>query len=63
MTEELIRLLWSLEATIKLFPKLESTLGDILGSDLFTVKELPSPSESERKPPTHEGEASDPALF
>ncbi|MDQ3957217.1 MAG: DNA methyltransferase, partial [Actinomycetota bacterium] len=63
MTEELIRLLWILEATIELFPNLESTLDDILGSDLFTVKELPSPSEAERKPPAHEEEASDRALF
>jgi hypothetical protein len=63
MTEELIKLLWILEATIGLFPKLASTLDDVVGSDLFTGNELPSPGESERKPPTHEEEASDPALF
>lgn len=51
MTKELLELLWVLEYTIAEYPELEMLLSDIIESDCFTEKELPAPSEDERKPP------------
>jgi predicted helicase len=51
MTEELLKLLWVIESTIAMYPKLEVLLDDILHHDLFTADELPKPSDPERQEP------------
>ena len=51
MTDELLELLWVLEATVALFPELARTLDEIVASDLFLATELPQPRAEERKPP------------
>ena len=50
-TEELLELLWVLEATIVLQPKGEALLNEVCESDLFLSNELPSPTREERQPP------------
>ena len=50
-SEELLELLWVLEATIALEPKGAALLEEVCESDLFTADELPVPAERERKPP------------
>ncbi|MCH8075365.1 MAG: DNA methyltransferase, partial [SAR324 cluster bacterium] len=50
-SEELLELLWVLEATVAMFPGLEANLEAIVASDLFTEGELPKPTEEEKKPP------------
>lgn len=49
--EELLELLWVLEATIELQPRGESLLLEVCASPLFASDELPTPSAAERKPP------------
>ena len=50
-TEELLELLWVLEATIAMQPEGEDLLDAVLQSELFSDIELPTPTEDERKPP------------
>ena len=50
-TEELLELLWVLEATIAMQPEGEDLLDAVLRSELFSDIELPTPTEDERKPP------------
>lgn len=50
-TEELLELLWVIEATIALQPEGEALLNEVCNSDLFLSTELPSPTEEERQPP------------
>ena len=50
-SEELLELLWVLEATIALEPKGAALLAEVCESDLFTAEELPTPTARERKPP------------
>ena len=50
-TEQLLELLWVLEATIALQPKGEALLKEVCESDLFLSNELPSPTREERQPP------------
>ena len=50
-TEELLELLWVLEATIALEPKGTALLEEVCASDLFTADELPVPTSRERQPP------------
>ena len=50
-TEELLNLLWVIEATINLQPEGTDLLGEVCASGLFQSDELPSPSAEERKPP------------
>ena len=57
--EELIELLWLLEATIDLEPAGAALLDDVCASPLFSADDLPTPTKEERKPPNvapHEGE-------
>ena len=49
--EELLELLWVLERTIALQPEGEALLEEVCASPLFTADELPTPTETERKPP------------
>ena len=50
-TQELLALLWILEATIALQPAGAALLDEICAGPLFTAAELPSPSAAERRPP------------
>ena len=50
-TEELLELLWVLEATLKLQPRGAALLQEICDSPLFTKDELPTPSGEERQAP------------
>ena len=51
MTQELLELLWVLEATVELQPVIGSLLKDICSGKLFEAKELPKPSKEECQPP------------
>ena len=51
-TEELLELLWLLEATLNLQPEGEALLEQVCDSDTFSHTELPCPTVEERKPPT-----------
>jgi len=50
-TEELLQLLWVLEATVGMFPQQGKLLGQIVESEVFTSDELPEPMEEERQAP------------
>ncbi len=50
-TEELLELLWVLEATLALQAEGEALLHEVCSSRLFTKHELPTPSSDERQPP------------
>ena len=50
-TEELLKLLWVIEATLNLQPAGADLLDEVCASELFRSDELPSPSDEERKPP------------
>ena len=57
--EELLELLWLLEATVALEPEGATLLDEVCASPLFSADDLPIPTNEERKPPTvapHEGE-------
>ncbi|HKX77274.1 MAG TPA: type ISP restriction/modification enzyme [Novosphingobium sp.] len=51
MSEELLELLWVLEATLAMEHDLEAQLDKIVAAPCFTEVELPQPSEDERKAP------------
>lgn len=51
MSEELLEVLWVLEATLAMEPDLEAQLDKILAGPCFTALELPEPTEDERKAP------------
>ena len=50
-TEELLELLWVIEATLNLQPEGTALLAKVCASELFSRDELPSPSDKERQPP------------
>ena len=50
-TEELLELLWVLEATVGLQPEGTALLEEVCASELFSSDELPKPSDEERQPP------------
>ena len=50
-TEELLELLWLLEATLNLQPEGKALLEQLCDSDTFSHTELPAPSEEEREEP------------
>ena len=50
-TEELLELLWVLEATLALQPQGENLLNEVCASPLFQKNELPTPTAEERRPP------------
>ncbi len=52
-TEELLELLWVLEATVSLEPEGAALLEEVCTSDLFSRDELPSPTEKERQSPSN----------
>jgi len=56
LTEEFLNVLWILENTLKIYPKLSTFLENVLDSELFDEKELPKPTEDEKKPLKAESE-------
>jgi hypothetical protein len=50
-TEELLRLLWILEATVEMLPGLTSNLEEVISGDVFSADELPQPTDVEREAP------------
>jgi hypothetical protein len=51
MTEELLQLIWVLEATVAAQPELAALLERVLNGPLFSASELPSPTEADRAAP------------
>jgi len=51
MTQELLELLWVLEATIALGSTQQELFEEILAGDVFTERELPSPTDEEKARP------------
>jgi hypothetical protein len=51
MSDELLELLWVLEATLAMEPELEKALDKVVGAPCFTEAELPMPKPEERKAP------------
>lgn len=51
MTDELLELLWVLEATLAMEPELAASLDQVVGGECFLATELPTPTAKERKPP------------
>lgn len=60
LTEELLKLLWILEATVEIFPALAENLERVIESDHFEASELPEPTAEERKPPQPDADEDDP---
>lgn len=56
MTQELLELIWVLEATVDMFPLMEQLFNRVLESPNFQASELPQPTEEERRPPTEQEE-------
>jgi hypothetical protein len=56
MTQELLELLWVVEATIDSQPELNAILTEILAGPLFSAEELPQPTADERRPPSADEE-------
>ncbi|MBI4081006.1 MAG: hypothetical protein HY423_00205 [Candidatus Lambdaproteobacteria bacterium] len=54
LTEELLHLLWVLEATLAMFPPLTEHLRAVVEGPLFAAADLPAPTVAERKPPAPE---------
>ena len=52
MSDELLELLWVLEATLAMEPQLEAALDQVVAGSCFTVSDLPYPQPDECKPPT-----------
>ncbi len=50
--EELLELLWLLEATVALEPEGATLLDEVCASPLFSADDLPTPTNEERKPPS-----------
>lgn len=51
MSDELLELLWVLEATLEMEPALEGILDKIVAGPCFAAAELPTPTTNERKAP------------
>jgi len=54
MSQELLELLWVLEATVAVFPELKQTLEAVIAGEIFRADELPQPTASERNPPVED---------
>jgi hypothetical protein len=57
LSQELLELLWVLEATVALFPELRETLAAVVAGETFRADELPQPTPAERQPPGEEDDA------
>jgi len=60
MTDELLQLIWVLEATLDNEHELNAFLDDVVASEVFTVTELPQPKDEEHDPPKGVEEEADP---
>jgi hypothetical protein len=56
MTQELLELLWVLEATVASLPKLSAVFANVIASETFGASELPVPGAAERSAPGAEVE-------
>jgi hypothetical protein len=56
MTQELLELLWVLEATIVEQQAMDALLSDIVVGPVFLASELPLPTVAEREPPPCDGD-------
>ena len=56
-TAKLINLIWILEATLSMELDLDNILQTVIKSECFTIKELPKPSDMQKKPPKPTTEA------
>ena len=61
MTEELLSLIWVLEATVAAQPELTSLLHCVLASSLIAAANLPTPTAADRAAPDGEAEDDDSA--
>jgi len=52
LTEELLELLWVLEATIAIWPDLDANLSRVVEGSVFRSDELPDPAPVDRKAPS-----------
>ena len=50
--EEVLDLLWVLEATLDLLPEVTDLLNQVLASDLFVAADFPRPKDTERRGPS-----------
>ena len=60
MTDELLELIWLLEATVENEPRLVAFLEDVVASELFAASDLPQPTDEERGSPKGAEEEADP---
>lgn len=51
LTEELLRLIWIVEATVSLGPDLDRLLDAVVAGETFRASDLPTPTEAERQAP------------
>ena len=51
MTRELLELLWTLDASVDMWPAQAEVLETVIQNELFKASELPQPTKEERKPP------------
>lgn len=59
MSDELLELLWVLEATLDMEPELEKALDEVVAGPCFKASELPEPTDAERKAPGKKSAAGD----
>lgn len=59
MSDELLELLWVLEATLAMEPELEQALDKVVAGPCFTAAELPAPKPEERLAPGSSSDAGD----
>ena len=57
MSDELLELLWVLEATLAMEPQLENMLEKVVAGPCFAAAELPAPTPEQRKAPSKPGAA------
>lgn len=57
LRDELLNLIWVLEATIDRFPELEDVFSAVLAGPTFAAADLPEPDAEERQAPAEEDEA------
>lgn len=56
MTREFLELLWTLEATLTLWPTLEKHLEEIVAAPTFAAADFPEPTDDERSAPSRNDE-------
>jgi len=54
LTQELLELLWVLEATVSMLPDLKEVFDGVIGGETFRADELPQPTPNERRAPGDE---------